>query len=127
MAEEAAGTEETAESVSDFDLSEFDKPYHFGGFFRQGISGLKPYYPYDKGYTDMTSESRIRLRAEYARGPLEAEISGNADYLFTNHPESPAFLPLYASEVRNRALSLETIQNKKDYLIRADIHRMSVA
>ncbi|MCB1168790.1 MAG: hypothetical protein KDK25_00565 [Leptospiraceae bacterium] len=122
-----ATPEEAGDGISDFDLSEFDKPYHFGGFFRQGISGLKPYYPYDKGYTDMTSESRLRLRAEYSRGPLEAEISGNADYLFTNHPESPAFLPLYASEVRNRALSMESIQNKKDYLIRADIHRMSVA
>lgn len=119
--------DEGEEGISDFDLSEFDSPYHWGGFFRQGISGLKPYYPYDKGYTDLTSESRLRLEAEYSEGPIEAEISGNADFLFTNHPESPAFRPLYAARVRNRALSLETIQEKRDYIIRGDIHRMSLA
>lgn len=112
---------------SDFDLSEFDSPYHFGGFFRQGIQGLKPYYPIDKKYTDVISESRIRLKLEYSSGPIQAELSGNGDFLFTNHPNSPAFKPLFVSEIRNRMLSMETIQDHGDYVIRGDIHRLNAA
>jgi len=122
-----SGSDDSGSDDSDFDLSEFDNPYHFGGFFRQSIQGLKPFYPLDKKYTDITSGSRLRLRAEYDEGPFQAELSGNGDFLFTNHPQSPAFAPLYASRIRNRLLSMETIQDHGDYLIRGDIHRFNAA
>ncbi|MCB1304229.1 MAG: hypothetical protein KDK37_08125 [Leptospiraceae bacterium] len=117
---------DASDASSDFDLSELDNPYHFGGFVRQSIEGIKPYYPYDKGITDITSFTRLRLTGQYSSGPWEAEVSGNGDFIFTNHPESPAFPILYESEIRNRALSLETQKNKGDYLIRGDVHRMYI-
>ena len=125
-AEQSPADTDTSD-FSDFDLEQFESPYHFGGFFRQGISGLKPYYPVDKGYTDITSETRFRLFAEYSEGPWQAEGSGNADLIFTNHPDSPAFKPLYASQVRNRFFSLEGKREYRDYLLRGNVHRFNAA
>ena len=118
------------ENTTETDLDEFmaeDSKWKSDSFIRQSFLLNKSQIPAPyKTRTDLLSSyTRLRLGVKYTGEKLEAEASGNVDFIFSNYTGTPEFQYLWMTENRNRMFFMEKIHDEKDYLVRADVHRLN--
>lgn len=134
LEESASQSEDGSDQGSFESLDEQDRnaekqekiPIYYGGFIRQLFSNMRINHYYRKR-NEIVSETRARGEIGYESGPFELYLAANADVQFTNRPNSPVYPYFWKSRIRNRAFSMEYEHDYTDYLVKADVHRLTFA
>ncbi len=119
---------ETAESESAPEDEEtwFSRlPVHYRAFARESL--FSNVTGGDQKRVFSASSTRLRGEAVWNSEHVKAEVSANLDYVIGNRMDSPEAWLILRSRVRNRAMSLETVNDHPDFIVKADIHRLNIA
>lgn len=117
------------DDLSSDDLSEdegivnTEKDYRLFGFVRNMLhvmgSGTEEEW--------MSSHYTLRLGIEIKKGNLKSELSTDTDLIFSNYMQQSQFDYYWRSLPRNRLFQFEKSSTSREYLLRENVHRASIA
>jgi len=111
-------------------FEEDESPFEYGGFIRETVHGIKNPGPEISGVSRnflLSSQTTLRLGAKYKNENWTVNGEGNLSGIFGNYMDSPLFNFLWMGRVRNRFLFVDDYELHNSYIVRKEVHRLSVS